>query len=131
MSNYRTIDTTIDVDTFSAMFAALSNSNRLRLFLRIIDHCGLTPSCTTDDGIGACVGDLADGLGIAPSTVSHHLKELRQAGLISMTRHGRTVECVVSTDALRALSTLFGSTSVDPASNDHGNRIDTSKEPAS
>lgn len=107
MANNRTIDATVDVDSFSAMFAALSNPNRLRLFLRIIDHCGLTPSCMTDEGIGACVGDLADGLGLAPSTVSHHLKELRQAGLISMTRRGRTVECAISPDALGELSTLF------------------------
>ena len=107
MSNHRTIDTAIDVDGYSAMFAALSNPNRLRLLLRIIDRCGPAESCATDEGLEACVGDLADGLGVAASTVSHHLKELRQAGLISMTRHGRTVGCAVNSESLKELSMLF------------------------
>ena len=110
MSNHRTIDESVDVDGLSSVFAALSNPNRLRLLLRIVDECGPAQSCVTDEGIGACVGDLADGLGIAPSTVSHHLKELRQAGLISMTRYGRTVGCAVNSEALEELSALFGRT---------------------
>ncbi len=49
----------------------------------------------------------ADELGIAPSTVSHHLKELRQAGLIQMARRGRQVACWVEKDVLEELSTFF------------------------
>ena len=98
---------TIDLERSAAMFAALSNPNRLRLFLRVIDHCGTTPVCATDEAVGACVGELAEGLGIAASTVSHHLKELRLAGLISMTRNGRSIECAVNAAAAEELSALL------------------------
>lgn len=89
------------------MFAALSNPNRLRLFLRVVDRCGPAPVCTTDEVVGACVGELAEGLGIAASTVSHHLKELRLAGLISMTRNGRSIECGVNAKAVSELSAML------------------------
>jgi len=44
----------------------------------------------------ACVGDLGDGLELAPSTVSHHLKELRRAG--------QHVECWADSDVLECLA---------------------------
>ncbi len=103
MSKYQTVD----IGRSAAMFAALSNPNRLQLFLRVVDHCGNAPVCATDEAVGACVGELAEGLGIAASTVSHHLKELRLAGLISMTRNGRSIECAVDTAAVDELSALL------------------------
>ena len=56
-----------------------------------------------------CVGEVARGLGVSPSTVSHHLKELRSAGLIKMERRGRMIECSVSVDALREIEGFFSS----------------------
>ncbi|WP_396266326.1 ArsR/SmtB family transcription factor [Halobacillus amylolyticus] len=41
------------------------------------------------------VGELGERLNIVPSTVLHHLKELRQAGLIRMDRKGKNIECLV------------------------------------
>ena len=58
----------------------------------------------------ACVGDLGAKLGIAPSTVSHHLKELRRSGLIHMERSGQKVACWVEPDSLDALSAFFAET---------------------
>jgi len=57
--------------------------------------------------MNACVGDLADGLDLAKSTVSHHLKELRRNGLIEMRRQGRKVECSINAPALNELSSLI------------------------
>jgi ArsR family transcriptional regulator len=104
MSNSRTID----IERYSGMYAALANPHRLALLLRLMDICGPEGSCSTDRGKCACVGDLSVGLGIAQSTVSHHLKELRHAGLITMTRSGRNVDCSVDRDALSELSALLG-----------------------
>lgn len=98
---------TQELERISEMFGALSNSHRLKILLKLIECCGPEMSCSTDAGIGACVGDLADGLGLAPSTVSHHLKELRRTGLITMTRQGRKVECSVNTGALGELAALI------------------------
>ncbi len=53
--------------------------------------------------ICACVGELGKDLDIAPSTVSHHIKELKQAGIIRMERKGQTMECSIDQAALREL----------------------------
>lgn len=105
MSNNRTFN----IDRLSEMFGALSNPSRLTILLKLIDCCGPDQSCSTDAGMGACVGDLSQGLDLAPSTVSHHLKELRRTGLISMTRRGRKVECTINAGALKELSALIDS----------------------
>jgi ArsR family transcriptional regulator len=46
-------------------------------------------------------------LNIAPSTVSHHIKELRQAGVISVERRGKNIECWVNEEAVQALQELL------------------------
>jgi len=53
------------------------------------------------------VGDLGKDIDIAASTLSHHLKELNQAGLIMMERRGQHVECWVNTDMLEELSSFL------------------------
>jgi DNA-binding transcriptional ArsR family regulator len=104
MSNYRTIE----IARLSGMFGALSNPNRLTLFLRLLDCCGGGGSCSTEADMGTCVADLSQGIGIAPSTVSHHLKELRRSGLISMGRRGRRVECAINLEAVAEITRLLG-----------------------
>lgn len=102
MSNNRTND----IHEVCEIFGALANPSRLMLFLRLIDCCGDQDSCSTDGGMSACVGELAKGTNLAKSTVSHHLKELRRTGLISMQRTGRRVECSVNTSAIAELPLL-------------------------
>jgi ArsR family transcriptional regulator len=53
------------------------------------------------------VGALGGDLDIAPSTVSHHVKELQQAGLIRMERRGQRVECWVDPETLGGLAAFF------------------------
>ena len=61
--------------------AALSQVNRLRLFraLVVAGQAGLTPSA------------IAKRLKVAPATLSFHLKELSNAGLITQERNGRNL----------------------------------------
>ncbi len=54
-----------------------------------------------------CVGELGEQLNIAPSTVSHHIKELRQAGIIVVERLGKNIECWVNEEAVNALRELL------------------------
>jgi ArsR family transcriptional regulator len=61
--------------------AALAQAQRLRCFraLVVVGQSGMTP------------GTIAEGLGIAPSALSFHLKELVHAGLISSEARGRNL----------------------------------------
>ena len=103
MSNNQTIES-VDV---AEMFKALSNPHRVAIFQRLISCCVPGTQCSPDEQGTECVGDLGRDLGIAPSTVSHHIKELRRAGLIHVERRGRKIECRVEPAMLDALSGFF------------------------
>jgi ArsR family transcriptional regulator len=70
---------------------ALADPARLRL-VRILaelpdEHTVYDPRC--GDVYGVCFCHLEDRLGLSAPTVSHHLKVLRQAGLIEVVRVGK------------------------------------------
>ena len=100
MSKYRNME----IERFAGFFKALSNPHRLRIFLRLVSCCVSRATCRWDDDSGACVGELGKDLNLAPSTISHHIKELCQAGLIQMRRSGQNVECSVTKEILDDLS---------------------------
>src|SRR5689334_8086534 len=52
---------------------------------------------------GACTCDLAPAVGLTEATVSHHLKQLREAGLVEGTRDGMNVYYRPLRDNLTAL----------------------------
>jgi ArsR family transcriptional regulator len=97
-----------ETERLAAMFQALSSPQRLRLFIELMNCCppgkgrGLSLG-----GMHRCVGDLGRDLGVAASTVSYHLKELRQAGLMQVERRGKSVECWVNADAVSLLAGFF------------------------
>ena len=90
MSN-RTLDASstgvTDVVEASAILRALSNPNRLKIFLYLRDAEG-DSAC---DGTSICVGDICRELDVAPSTVSHHIRELELVGLVRTERCGKNV----------------------------------------
>jgi ArsR family transcriptional regulator, arsenate/arsenite/antimonite-responsive transcriptional repressor len=96
----------INPKTLAEAFKALANPHRLAVFMRLAGCCGPGTSCDGET-MKTYVGDLGKGLDIVPSTVSHHLKELRNAGLIHMGRAGQNVECWVEPDTLEMLSGFF------------------------
>ena len=100
-----------NIEKFAEMFKALSNPNRLRLFMRLITCCkpGTVTSISADSEAQgcACVGELGKDLNIVASTISHHMKELRQAGLVRMERRGQRIECWIDTKTLENLQSFF------------------------
>jgi len=84
------------------MFRALGDPVRLRLLSRVASHAGGE----------ACVCDLSVGLDLSQPTISHHLKVLREAGLLECERRGTWVYYRVVPSALAQLSAVLGSTDV-------------------
>ena len=102
MSNYPD-----DISRFTEIFRALSNPNRLEIFLRLVSCCPPGTTCEAGIGLRQCVGDLGKGLEIDPSTVSHHIRELRQSGLIRMERRGKNMLCWVDPETVIAAANLL------------------------
>ncbi|WP_052848990.1 ArsR/SmtB family transcription factor [Streptomyces avicenniae] len=79
------------------MFKALADPVRLRLLSLIASY----------DGGEACVCDLTGPFDVSQPTISHHLKVLREAGLVGSERRGTWVYYRVVPSALAQLSTLL------------------------
>ena len=77
----------------SRALAALGHDARLAIF-RLLVKAG--------DG-GLRVGDIGQHLGLAPSTLAHHLSTLVDAGLVLQEKQGREVFNRVDYPAMRAL----------------------------
>lgn len=96
-----------NLERYARIFKALSNPNRLRIFLRLITCCPPGTVHNIEPGTGSYVGELGKELDIVPSTVSHHIKELQHAGLIRMKRAGQRIECWVDAEVLKELGQFF------------------------
>ena len=81
----------LDDSQIGLIAKALGDPNRLEM-LRKIGESKEAPTCSC----------LRDWLGIAPATVSHHLKELENAGLIQLDRNGKFAYVTVRRDVLKA-----------------------------
>ncbi len=103
MSKQRTLSDT----QYAEIFKALSNPHRLKIFMHLAGCGSNNLLCCADDKARECIGDLGSNLGIAPSTLSHHMKELYRAGLIRTNRQGQRIECFVNPDVLDTLSQFF------------------------
>jgi ArsR family transcriptional regulator len=71
-------------------FRALGDETRLRVLESLIPG-------------ERCVSDIMANLGLGQSLVSHHLRTLRQAGLVTARREGRQVHYAISEPALAAV----------------------------
>jgi len=79
------------------VFKALGDPVRLRLLSLIASHAGGE----------ACVCDLTDAFDLTGPTISHHLKVLREAGVIDGERRGTWIYYRVLPTTLQALSTVL------------------------
>lgn len=73
--------------------AALAQESRLNAFRLLV----------TAGAEGLAAGEIAQQLEIPPATLSFHLKELANAGLIDQTRKGRSIVYSLNAQAIGAL----------------------------
>ncbi|QIX28439.1 helix-turn-helix transcriptional regulator [Nocardioides sp. JQ2195] len=81
---------------FAPLFKALGDPVRLRLFSLIASH----------EGGEACVCDLTGAFDLSGPTISHHLKSLKQSGLVDAERRGTWVYYRVRPDTLARVGAL-------------------------
>ena len=81
----------------SRVFKALGDPVRLRLLSLIASHVGGE----------ACVCDLTEAFDLTGPTISHHLKVLREAGLIIGDRRGTWIYYRVQPDAVQRASAVL------------------------
>lgn len=82
---------------------ALSNENRLEIFLSILQYEQKDFEADCDCVINQIMSKLCIG---AP-TISHHLKELADAGLITTTKQGKYLIAKANKDVLEQLRHEF------------------------
>jgi arsenate reductase len=87
----------------AARFAALAHPTRVGL-IRLLVSAG--PS-------GLPAGEIAVALGVAPSSLSFHLREMEAAGLLRAARAGRVIRYAAALDAVRGLASFLTETCCD------------------
>jgi len=83
------------MNDLAQIFKALSDPSRLAIFERVrsgFECCTVLPDGSMERS-GNTVSEIAAEFDLSLSTVSHHLKELRTAGLIVCEREGQRVYC--------------------------------------
>ena len=83
-------------------FKALADPTRVQLLSIVASH----------DGGEACVCDLTEPVGLSQPTVSHHLKILVDAGLLTREQRGRWAYYSLIPGALTQLATTLTETTV-------------------
>lgn len=86
-----------EAESLAQLFGVLSDPTRLRL-LSLIAARGET--------CAAC--DLVEPLGVSQPTVSHHLRVLREAGLVTSEKEGRWIYYSPVPERLSVLSRALG-----------------------
>lgn len=97
------------------IFSALGGETRVQLLL-LLQNKALSCSdpATCDLSERCCdVSELVEATGLAISTISYHLKELRRAGLIQTHRRGKHIYCSINEGTAARLAQFFESLGQD------------------
>jgi DNA-binding transcriptional ArsR family regulator len=99
------------MEEMAAIFNALSDPTRLRIFDILRRRCWeLDEADGAEAASGPTVGAIVAEVHVSGATVSHHLKELRQAGLIRTERCGRTIMCCANDNVAREAADWLAAT---------------------
>jgi ArsR family transcriptional regulator len=107
-----TVELTDQTERLAGLFKALSDPTRLQ----IVGYLMCCPEFRIRDSretlIGATIGDVCcrvEGTQKVTPRISHHVKELRIAGVIDVERQGRYMVCRINQDAARMIGEFAGS----------------------
>jgi ArsR family transcriptional regulator len=111
----------MELSKYSKIFKALSNEQRLKIFLMIYENCYAPegtkvrkefrfkdePCCSMSEGLEKAFTKICDCMNLSRSTISHHFKELQNAGLITCEREGQTFRCRVNEETISAVKNFL------------------------
>lgn len=86
-----------DAQRLARVFKALGDPTRVRLLSMI----------AAQSGGEACVCDLTEPVGLSQPTVSHHMKQLVDAGLVTREQRGKRAYYALVPEALAMLSAVL------------------------
>lgn len=109
------------LSNYSKIFKALSNEQRLNIFLMIYRQCCAPQGsgklsefklkggscCPAGEGIQGAFTKMCGCVKLSKSTISHHFKELQNAGLIICEREGQTYRCRVNEKVVNSIKDFF------------------------
>lgn len=93
----------MDTERMAKIFKALSNPNRLELYLQIVEKHGTNYKTR----YGCLICEIAESLNIGAPTISHHLKELTNAELIFTERKGKYLVARVNEEMVNEVNELL------------------------
>lgn len=95
---------TEQAERLATAFKALSDPNRVRLLSLI----------AADASGKVCICDLTGPVGLSQPTVSHHMKQLADAGLVTREQRGRWAYYALAPDVLAGLGAALSPTQPVP-----------------
>lgn len=93
----------MDTKKMAKVFKALSNPNRLELYLQIAEKQENCYQTNCD----CLISDIAKSLNIGAPTISHHLKELSNAELIFTERKGKYLVAKINEEIVNEVKELL------------------------
>ncbi len=106
----------VEHSKYSKIFKALSNEQRLKLFLLLYENAKKSVSenngsngeeCCELPGMEKAFTVACQVMSISRSTVSHHFKELQNAGLIKYERKGQYYICHINMDTVNMIKEIL------------------------
>lgn len=94
-----------NISGFTKIFKALADENRLRILLSIHEKGFVCEDSCRQNEI--CCKDLANSLSITTPTISHHIKELVNAGLIVTRKDGKWLFCRINKEVFEKTSAFL------------------------
>lgn len=107
-----------NIKDMALVFKALGEPSRLKIF-KFLCSCCESFSVDEENNVrpvnGVSVGEICcniTGESIISSTMSHHFKELRNAGLINMERSGKNILCSINIQKVSQISKFLSGMSI-------------------
>ncbi|WP_373034255.1 ArsR/SmtB family transcription factor [Sulfurovum sp.] len=102
----------LEMDDKVKIFKALGHETRFKIFKNIFTGsyaCSVDNTKPQDDIIAqaTCVTSIADQFDFALPTISRHLKELKDAGIITMTKHKNKIYIEPNIETIKEIAECF------------------------